>query len=164
MIVGFRNEKAKLFRQNCNCIPACTSITYKSDFDRAKYDWNKAMVSTNRLTYDSRYFVRQFFWNYFRLINGNFSSVHRSRVSISFTSHEVSAFRREEQYSDTDFLAICGGILGLCLGVSALSIIEFIYFATLRMFWSLRELKSENVVVPFKPSQINHISIDMPNE
>lgn len=69
-------------------------------------------------------------------------------VSISFRDHRVVTLKREEKYTYTDFLAICGGLLGLFLGVSALSIIEFLYYATLRLFWTLREWKSTRIVVP----------------
>lgn len=40
-----------------------------------------------------------------------------------------------ERYTLIDFLYICGGLLGLFLGTSLLSIIEMIYYATLRTFW-----------------------------
>lgn len=40
-----------------------------------------------------------------------------------------------ERYTISDFLAICGGLLGLFLGISLLSIIDLIYFSTLRLFW-----------------------------
>lgn len=68
--------------------------------------------------------------------------------------------RRNEQYTNTDFLAVCGGLLGLCLGVSALSIIEFFYYSTIRLFWSLQKWNSDNLVKPFKSTRIDHIPID----
>lgn len=39
---------------------------------------------------------------------------------------------RSELYSSTDFIANFGGILGLFLGVSILSIVEIIYFIAFR--------------------------------
>lgn len=41
--------------------------------------------------------------------------------------------QRSEVYGYTDFLANCGGLLGLFLGFSILSIVEIIYFLTLRL-------------------------------
>jgi hypothetical protein len=38
------------------------------------------------------------------------------------------------QLSTIDFLSYCGGSLGLFLGFSALSAVEFLYYFTLRMF------------------------------
>lgn len=77
----------------------------------------------------------------------------------------MATLRREEQYTITDFLAVCGGLLGLCLGISVLSIIECLYFFTLRMYWSLCRCKSNIDIVPVrltKLTQISQIKIDMP--
>lgn len=50
--------------------------------------------------------------------------------------------KRLETYSFTDFLAICGGLLGLFLGISLLSMIELIYIFTLRLFWIIQNARS----------------------
>lgn len=71
---------------------------------------------------------------------------------------------RSEMYTTAIFIANCGGLLGLFLGISMLSIIEFIYFSTLRLYLSLRRWKSEHKVVPFERKYNNNIFIDMPNE
>lgn len=39
----------------------------------------------------------------------------------------------------TDFIANCGGILGLCLGVSLFSIIELLYYCLARPMLLMRE-------------------------
>lgn len=54
--------------------------------------------------------------------------------------------QRNELYTYADFLSICGGLLGVFMGISALSFIELIYFATLHLFWKLRDLKAKNTV------------------
>lgn len=41
-------------------------------------------------------------------------------------------------YGKTDFVANCGGLLGLFMGVSVLSIVEALYFCTLRLSCNLR--------------------------
>lgn len=69
-----------------------------------------------------------------------------SSVMIYFDTHLIGMLKRVEHYTLTDFLAACGGLLGLCLGISALSIIEFLYFFTLRLYWSLSECKSNDQV------------------
>lgn len=55
-------------------------------------------------------------------------------LSISFKENQFVTLKRSvtELYGPTDFLAKCGGILGLFMGVSFLSIIEVIYYFTLR--------------------------------
>lgn len=88
-----------------------------------------------------------------------------SSVTVFFRDHEVVTLKRSEKYTYTDFLAICGGLLGLFLGVSALSIIEFIYYSTLRLYWTLRQWKAENAVAPVEQRPIDTISptIHTPN-
>lgn len=44
VIDGTRND-AKLFRENCNCMPSCTSIIYDADIDRAKLNWIEALMN-----------------------------------------------------------------------------------------------------------------------
>lgn len=90
-------------------------------------------------------------------------SLRSSHVRIFFNHHEVVTLRRSETYTFANFMAICGGLLGLFLGVSTLSIIEFIYFSTLRMYWSFQEWKPKNIVAPFKRRPIKHITFDVPN-
>lgn len=68
--------------------------------------------------------------------------------------------QRAESYSVTDFLATCGGLLGLFLGVSMLSLIEFVYYSTLRLFWTIRQSKTKNTVEPLKRKVINSIKMD----
>lgn len=40
IIEGLRDEKAKSFREACDCLPACTAIIYSADIDREKFDWD----------------------------------------------------------------------------------------------------------------------------
>lgn len=78
-------------------------------------------------------------------------------MSVFFKDHQVETVKRVEVYSYTDFMAICGGLLGLFLGISILSIIEFIYYFTLRLFWTIRRSNNNNVVIPFKPRTVEAI-------
>lgn len=90
------------------------------------------------------------------------NSMVPSTITIFFRDYNVVNLKRGEMYTITDFLAICGGLLGLFLGVSALSIIEFIYYSTLHLFWTLRRRKLQNTIVPFNQkfsnSALNDIS------
>lgn len=67
-----------------------------------------------------------------------------TQVSIFFKDTFVEAEKRVETYTYTDFLALCGGLLGLFLGISLLSLVEIIYFATLRLFWIIRRPRPEH--------------------
>lgn len=77
----------------------------------------------------------------------------------------VTTLKRDEIFSLTHFLAMCGGLLGLFLGVSMLSIIEFFYFISIHLFWTLkhRSLKSMHSVKPLgrTMSQLNYTKREM---
>lgn len=68
---------------------------------------------------------------------------------------DVETVKRIEVYTFSDFLAIFGGLLGLFLGISALSIVELIYYSTLRLFWSIRWSRFQNVAKPVEQILIN---------
>lgn len=100
------------------CLPACSSISYDAEMSMAKLDrhnYSKARKSTMEL--------QQRF----------------SRIFIAFKDEQFFSSRRGEVYTLIDFIANCGGILGLFMGVSILSIVEIFYFSTLRIGCSLRK-------------------------
>ncbi|XP_055305980.1 pickpocket protein 28-like [Sitodiplosis mosellana] len=135
-------DSSKSYRDECNCLPACVSIEYDAEVDRNKYDLE--ILQQNLGTSNME--------------------VRPSRVSIFFRDHQVEKKQRKELYSRTDFLAVCGGLLGLFLGVSVLSVIEFIYFFTLRLFLNVQNAKSHNIVTPMEHKVRNVIPIDKSNE
>lgn len=82
-----------------------------------------------------------------------------SELTISFKENQFIPSRRSELYGVNDFIASCGGLLGLFLGVSILSIVEVIYYCTLRLGCALRQRRSndnsirvqKNAVAPAEP-------------
>lgn len=138
-----------------------------AEIDRAKLDWKHTLgsygINTNKFIECEKINI---YWIEF--INVKFTksflsvsfSMLPSSVMIFFREQEVVAIQRTALYTYTDFLAICGGLLGLLLGVSALSVIEFIYYSTLRLYWTLRGLKANNTVVPVNRNLISHIPFD----
>lgn len=81
-------------------------------------------------------------------------------MAIFFEDENVQTFMRKEVHTFTDFLAICGGLLGLFLGISALSIIEIIYYMSLRLFWTIRRLRSEHIAAAYNQQVINVVPFD----
>lgn len=79
-------------------------------------------------------------------------------LNIFFADHQVVTLERIEKYTVTDILAIGGGLFGLFLGVSLLSIIEFVYFSTLRLFWNIWRSKNRSSVAPSKRSAASGVS------
>lgn len=64
-----------------------------------------------------------------------------TRVDIFFKKNQFLALHRSELFGQTDFLANIGGLLGLFLGFSFLSLIEIIYFATIRLWYKFMNKK-----------------------
>ncbi|KAK3932275.1 Pickpocket protein 28 [Frankliniella fusca] len=56
----------------------------------------------------------------------------------SLTKHPRMRFRRDLIFGMTDLLVHVGSTAGLFLGCSVLSVIELLYFLTLRLYWYTR--------------------------
>ena len=56
-----------------------------------------------------------------------------SRLTIFFKDSQFITSIRSELYGQTEFFANCGGLLGLFMGFSFLSLIEIIYYLTIRL-------------------------------
>lgn len=76
-------------------------------------------------------------------MNDNVSQ-QQATVRITLQTHKVKTMDRIEAVTIVDFLAMCGGVLGLFIGFSALSSIELIYYPTLRLFCMVRRMNAEN--------------------
>ncbi|XP_038106192.1 pickpocket protein 28 [Culex quinquefasciatus] len=103
-----------VFQTRCNCLPGCTVL---------KYD---AILTQGRLL-----------WRPYQLAAGGSNSsknIHKVRFSLYFKDSQYISITRNEMYGLTDFVANCGGLLGLFMGVSLLSLVELIYFCTLRPY------------------------------
>lgn len=109
---------------NCNCLPACHSISYDAELSMAKYDRHDAIIAK---------------YPWFKNQTKRSKYLKHLRIFISFKDEQFFASRRSELYGKTDFIANCGGIMGLFMGVSLLSIVEMVYFSTLRLGCNLRK-------------------------
>lgn len=65
-------------------------------------------------------------------------------IVLFFKEDQFVTLKRAELFGITDFVANCGGLLGLFMGVSLLSLVEIIYFCTIRLIYPQR---SRNEVV-----------------
>jgi acid-sensing ion channel, other len=59
-------------------------------------------------------------------------------MDIGFRENQFIALKRSQLFGKTELLAHCGGLLGLFLGFSFISILELIYFCTIRVFCNVR--------------------------
>ncbi|XP_073811878.1 pickpocket protein 28-like [Musca autumnalis] len=103
----------------CNCLPGCTSLDYETEISEASFD----LVNTLRAldSYEEYY--------------ASYPGGKMSAVLIYFKENEFITSRRSELYGVTELLANFGGVLGLFMGVSLLSVVEIIYHCSLRL-WS----------------------------
>jgi Amiloride-sensitive sodium channel len=76
-------------------------------------------------------------------------------LSLLFKEEQIFSSKRSELYGQTDFIANCGGLLGLFMGVSLLSIVEVVYFFTLRLICTLRMQRAiKPATEPIEPSPL----------
>lgn len=119
----------RLGQTDCNCLSSCTSINYEAELSQAEFDYDK----------------------FFKSFGGNDSTYENdaiySRLTIFFKNSYFVTSRRSELYGSADFLADTGGLLGLFMGVSILSLIEIFYYFTLRVACEKHKPKELNEVL-----------------
>lgn len=118
----------------CGCLPSCSSLSYDVEFSLAKFRLQQ-YYAAKKQSLDG-YEVEPIEL-YTEMYSYNFS-YDVTRIFISFKDNQFFASRRSELYNTTDLLANCGGLLGLFMGFSFLSLIEAVYFCTLRLSCNLR--------------------------
>ncbi|KAL9703316.1 hypothetical protein quinque_006834 [Culex quinquefasciatus] len=107
------NSAGGNFRARCNCLPGCTSIQYDAEITQTDFEW----------------------MNWVRSMKGKAEKIESMQISylgIYYKEPQFMTSKRSELYGMTDFLANCGGIMGLCMGISLLSLVELVYFCSVR--------------------------------
>jgi acid-sensing ion channel, other len=96
------DEESITFK-SCDCLPNCNSIEYEFELRESK------------------------------IIQENLAmNISTASVEVYFSDDEYIAYRRYASHGAVTFLSNFGGLMGLFLGVSLLSVIETFYFFTLR--------------------------------
>ncbi|EDS44436.1 amiloride-sensitive Na+ channel [Culex quinquefasciatus] len=107
-------------RIKCDCLPACNSIQYDAEITQTMFNFKetiKLRLGPINITYQD-------------IVDNKLLS----KLEVYFKDVQFITSKRTEMYGLTDFVASCGGILGLCMGVSLLSLVELLYFSTIRPF------------------------------
>jgi amiloride-sensitive sodium channel len=115
----FRNSVTVEF-ENRDCLPLCTDLSYNVETSLTKWDWKEFV----RFMYRSESF-------------DDFTK-HLSSLTVYFRVNHFISSERHELYGPTDFVANFGGLLGLFTGFSILSLMEIIYFLTVRICCNVR--------------------------
>lgn len=129
----------------CNCWTSCRSIQYEADKRETKFfDFPLAMIKTDQ--------------------NGTID-YDMTKLVITFKDSEFFAMKRSELYGLTDFIANCGGLLGLFMGISLLSFAEIFYFFTVRycvgMFTRRKVIETEDIEKDEEPCEVQSVP-DLP--
>jgi hypothetical protein len=73
-------------------------------------------------------------------------SGYASQIQVMFKSADFYPLILQQKLTTLDFVSLCGGSLGLFLGFSAVSVIELVYFFTMRLIF---RMKTRNRVQSF---------------
>ncbi|KAG7200622.1 hypothetical protein KM043_001178 [Ampulex compressa] len=109
---------------SCNCWPGCFEINYNVEISQSKL-LSSFKVADQYIKKSPKYFSE------------NMAVVHLFFVDSQFTK-----FVKNELFGFTEFLSSTGGLLGLFMGFSFLSVMEILYFATLHLWCRLQEEKN----------------------
>jgi acid-sensing ion channel, other len=104
---------------SCHCLSTCTSILYDAEISNLHH--------IGKLGY---------FENLRKKTNKtkkNFLFGSIASIDIGFRENQFVALKRSQLFGKTELLANCGGLLGLFLGFSIISIVEAFYFLTIRL-------------------------------
>lgn len=112
----------------CGCLPPCYYVEYDAEVLKTKY--NIPPTQREAIIFNMSSLVPWFF--------SDDKSLKYSRLEVYFKKSRYLSMRRSELFGWTDFVANIGGLLGVFLGFSFLSLVEIIYFATIRIGVALK--------------------------
>ncbi|EAT48395.1 AAEL000582-PA [Aedes aegypti] len=111
---------------SCSCLPGCFEISYSIDRSSADLCVGKFRVRENLLD-----------------VNDSYARENIALVYIFFSETYFRSFSKGELIGFTEFLSNVGGLLGLFMGFSLISLAEVIYFITLRPLFAKRKEKQD---------------------
>jgi Amiloride-sensitive sodium channel len=123
---------------SCECLPACTTITFDTEIS----------VSALNISASSKYksiYDKESVGYSLKLKKQLKKSIHfsfrYSQITLHLKDNQFMTSERSELYGATDFLANFGGLLGLFLGVSIISLLEIGYYCTIRLWCNWKNKK-----------------------
>lgn len=119
---------------DCNCLPACSSIVYNAAVSHTPFNWKELVQSFNApmpeadgynkicITF-GRIRPALIFHNLFL-----YNRMHTVRLRIIFKDSHFHPKSRQILRTNTEMLAMLGGLLSIFFGASFLSFIELVYY------------------------------------
>ncbi|RZB38942.1 ASC domain containing protein [Asbolus verrucosus] len=95
---------------HCDCLPLCTDLSYNTETSQADWNWEEKFRLLNNTKFDKKLYV--FILPLLQILHG--------------------------LYGPIDFVANFGGLLGLFTGFSILSLMEIVYFLTVRICCNIK--------------------------
>lgn len=109
------------------CLPACFEIHYEREISSSVLGTGDFIIKEPLPNDDPEY------------IENNLAIIH-----IFFLENSYGGFTKTEFIGFTDFLSNIGGILGLFMGFSVISLLEIIYFLSLRPYYDGKRNKVQH--------------------
>ncbi|KAJ3647274.1 hypothetical protein Zmor_024797 [Zophobas morio] len=103
----------------CDCRPACTNMKFSVE------------------TSHSDFYFKEYFETHTQKMNEK-NGTYWSVLQIYFKEEQFKTMERNELYGISDLISNFGGLLGLFTGFSLISLVEIIYFCSLRIFCNER--------------------------
>ncbi|KAJ0172808.1 hypothetical protein K1T71_011947 [Dendrolimus kikuchii] len=119
-------KRGKDFTDSCNCLPTCNAVNYNVEFKKKDYDF--------------KYYYGVYCTD-LQICNDNNKTYKYSRLEWIFKRPSFIGMTRSSMFGVTDFIAQCGGLLGLFLGFSFLTVVEIFYYLTMRLCFIIRQDK-----------------------
>uniref|UniRef100_A0A182WSG5 Pickpocket n=1 Tax=Anopheles quadriannulatus TaxID=34691 RepID=A0A182WSG5_ANOQN len=114
---------------SCSCLPGCFEISYVPDLTTAELQVGRFGIRETLLD---------------NVKDEVYAKENLALVYIFVKDTYYRSFTKGELVGFTDFLSNVGGLLGLFLGFSIISLIEVIYFVTLRPYCAKRKQQRIN--------------------
>lgn len=119
------SEESRHLNNECNCLSDCNLIEYEQNIVLTKIEYGKEKSGNTTIEIE---FVA---------------------LRFHFGSDVYTALKRYASYGVVSFLSNYGGLLGLFLGITALSVVEVFYFFIFRLTSDLiRNFKRERRTEP----------------
>jgi acid-sensing ion channel, other len=107
---------------SCHCLSTCTSISYDAEISNLRHLGNLGYFENLKKKTNK---TKKLFFS-------------RTSIDIGFRENQFVTLKRSQLFGKTELLANCGGLLGLFLGLSIISIVEVIYFFTIRLVTDIK--------------------------
>ncbi|XP_058827152.1 pickpocket protein 28-like [Topomyia yanbarensis] len=101
------------WQEPCGCVPPCTTLKYDVEIYRLPLDFNSFAKAAGNLS-------------------RNYTGIEPAMLNIGFKNNWMLPLQRREMMGLSDILSHFGGLFGLLMGASVISLLELLYFCFVR--------------------------------